>query len=191
MATKKSVSNKSKTASTSSEEKVPSCDVTSAPVTAITYRGNVTIKTQLGGKITSKINLHNNGTDTFFKYLLRAVVGGYDKRNMPQRIDVGNTSGTGPDKKYGDYLNYNCPITGVVDESKMTATFTGYVPFTAFATQPSESSPINTVRILSSLRSEVLAELDLGDARIPTLLPGTSLIVTWVMSFDNADSKSV
>lgn len=150
---------------------------------ALGYKGVVTIKKQYGKTIQNISKQSNAGTEAFFKAILSAIVGYWDRADMPQLLDMGKKEGT---TTFTSYLNYFPSITGILKDS--AAFFTAYIPYSAISSDKLESLPqINCLRLLSGGSNPV--ELAYIEPQIAiSLEKGQALIIEWKITISNINT---
>ena len=146
---------------------------------ALGYKGVVTIKKQYGKTIQNISKQSNTGTEAFFKAILSAIVGYWDRADMPQLLDIGEKRNA----TFTSYLNYSPSITGILKDN--AAFFTAYVPYSAISSDRVESlRQINCLRLLSGGSNSVELAYIEPQASI-SLEKGQALIIEWKITISN------
>ena len=152
---------------------------------ALGYKGVVTIKKQYGKTIQNISKQSNAGTDAFFNAILSAIVGYYDRADMPQSLDMGEMDAS---KVFISYLNYTPSITGILKDT--AAFFTAYIPYSAISSDKTGSlKKINCLRLLSGRSNPVELASITPQAEI-SLEEGQALIIEWKITISNVNTTN-
>lgn len=147
---------------------------------AISYLGKVTVKLLKGRKSYRTIKIKNEGSNKFFKILCNAVIGNNYQSQMPSCIGV--------------FANNDAELTAVrvhyttasVSEklNNWFAEFTFIIPGTMVL-----PGTVKYLRLYNSVSESAieLAKVELNDDETFDLTPGSNLMITWNLSFQNVE----
>lgn len=147
---------------------------------AISYLGKVTVKLLKGRKSYRTIKIKNEGSNKFFQILCNAVIGNNYQSQMPSCIGVFASNDA---ELTAVRVHYT---TASVSEklNNWFAEFTFIIPGTMVL-----PGTVSKLKLYNSVneQAEVLATVELQNDETFELAPGSNLMITWNLSFQNVE----